>query len=179
MIKRFGANILINFGRLRAPISLKDVKKERREILRQAQAGDILLMGAKVFFGQWLIAGTYTHSGVLDGKGGVIHAQIEHGVERTDLKTTIRRYDRLALVRVKDFDEKELMELIESRIGAPYNFRFSWIKKKQRSFYCSQLVYWAYKNTGVELFPMRKARYIHPSELMNSKQVEVIYSTEN
>lgn len=64
------------------------------------------------------------------------------------------------------------------QIGKPYNKSFTDIHTR-KSFYCSQLVWAAYKDTaGVDIGTWHWGSAIHPFEFMKSSQTQLIYRSK-
>lgn len=61
------------------------------------------------------------------------------------------------------------------QIGKPYNRQFSNINRRD-AFYCSHLVWAAYKDTtGVDIGTWEYGAAIHPFELIHSKETQIIF----
>lgn len=119
-----------------------------RQALDVLRPGDILLRGYRHYADGYFIPGKYSHSGIYEGDGKVIHAVAE-GVCRIDVLDFLR-CDICCVLRPKDsghavhatFKAKEYL-------GTKYDFNFS---KGDSALYCHELTAICFKEAKVERY---------------------------
>ena len=143
------------------------------------QKGDILLCRTpdSPFFSLSFMKSLmdWTHMGIYDGNGGVIE-----GWHPAVHRTTIESWDypskvavRLVRVRgVTQFAADFAVAFAESQLGLGYDFVFLQKSMTGTRWYCSELVWAAYRQTGVELDPDRFG--VTPDEIAECPRVEIV-----
>lgn len=77
--------------------------------------------------------------------------------------------------RTSEAQDQQAAQWATNQIGKPYNTNFTNIWTRDR-FYCSQLVWAAYKDTtGVDIGTWKWGIPIHPFELMDSKETVLMF----
>lgn len=118
------------------------------------EPGDIVFGHGKLT--DWIIPGYWTHTGIVayyDASIGdwiVVEAMPGGGVQLTPLSEFLSRYDTVALAHV-DADPATRLAAVEwalGRLGLSYDY--TWFVKQVYgdSYYCSELVWAAYKAVG-------------------------------
>jgi len=125
--------------------------------------GDILVTPATVF-GNGPITG---HAGMVDLNTDLtIESMTSGGVRRytNDWKT---RYTKALCATVKNADPKQAVDYASSKLGSNYNYNFlnKWNTDK---FYCSQLVWRAYIEQGIDL-DKDGGNAVLPTDLVSDK----------
>ncbi|EHI97416.1 cell wall-associated hydrolase-like protein [Clostridium sp. DL-VIII] len=126
-------------------------------------AGDILVTPATVF-GTGPITG---HAGMVDLNSDLtIESMTSGGVRRytNDWKT---RYTKALCATVKNADPGQAVDYATSKIGSSYNYNFL-NKWKTDKFYCSQLVWRAYIEQGIDL-DKDGGNAVLPTDLVSDK----------
>lgn len=126
-------------------------------------AGDILVTPATVF-GTGPITG---HAGMVDSNPDLtIESMTSGGVRRytNDWKT---RYTKALCATVKSSDPEQAVDYASSKIGCSYNYNFL-NKWKTDKFYCSQLVWRAYMEQGIDL-DKDGGNAVLPTDLVSDK----------
>ncbi|GEP64318.1 hydrolase [Clostridium beijerinckii] len=126
-------------------------------------AGDILVTPATVF-GNGPITG---HAGMVDLNPDLtIESMTSGGVRRytNDWKT---RYTKALCATVKNADPEQAVDYASSKIGSSYNYNFL-NKWKTDTFYCSQLVWRAYIEQGIDL-DKDGGNAVLPTDLVSDK----------
>ncbi|MBN7575800.1 MULTISPECIES: YiiX/YebB-like N1pC/P60 family cysteine hydrolase [Clostridium] len=126
-------------------------------------SGDILVTPATVF-GNGPITG---HAGMVDLNPDLtIESMTSGGVRRytNDWKT---RYTKALCATVKNADPEQAVDYATSKIGSSYNYNFL-NKWKTDTFYCSQLVWRAYIEQGIDL-DKDGGNAVLPTDLVSDK----------
>lgn len=72
--------------------------------------------------------------------------------------------------------DKKAAQWCKNQIGKPYNWNYLNVSTRN-SFYCSQLVWAAYKdNFNIDLNTSSYGKAVHPMELVNSSRTSTIYT---
>jgi uncharacterized protein YycO len=127
------------------------------------------------------IKGYWKHTSIVTDREHIIEATSE-GVIKTSVHRLLSTSDDLVILRPLFCDQYSMMrasEKAQNVLGYPYNFLF---RKGNRSFYCSELVCWAYNTVtphGISLEIMNwyhEGKYIYPHYLYETKSIwEVVY----
>lgn len=120
------------------------------------------------------------HAGIIYSEGTVIEAMPE-GVVRKSNKW-YSRYKTCYGAYVKNTSQAQKNKAANwanKQVGKPYNYNF-YNPNTRKAFYCSQLVWAAYKDTlGINLENAALCgNAIHPSELLMSSRVNVFYKQQ-
>lgn len=118
--------------------------------LRRLEKGDIALVGGLRRFSSLVIGDVVTHALIYVGRRTFVHS-IADGVETVGLHDVYSEYDTMVILR-PDPSHKHTIEKAVSyafaQIGKPYDFDF---EKDAEKFYCSELVYYAFKHADFDL----------------------------
>ena len=117
----------------------------------------------------------WTHMGIYDGNGGVIE-----GWYPAAQQTTIESWDypskeAVRVVRVRGvtyFCADSAVAFAESKLGLGYDFVFLQKNMRGDRWYCSELVWASYKQSGVDLDP--DAFVVTPDEIAECPRVELV-----
>ncbi len=143
------------------------------------QKGDILLCrtpDSQFFFLDFMKSVMdWTHMGIYDGNGGVIE-----GWHPAAQRTTIESWDypwRVAVrvVRVRGVTHccaNSAVAFAESQLGLNYDFVFLQKNVTGNRWYCSELVWASYKQSGVDLDP--DPFVVTPDEIAECPRVEIV-----
>lgn len=126
-------------------------------------AGDILVTPATVFCNGPITG----HAGMVDLNPDLtIESMTSGGVRRytNDWKT---RYTKALCATVKNADPEQAADYASSKIGCSYNYNFL-NKWKTDTFYCSQLVWRAYIEQGIDL-DKDGGNAVLPTDLVSDK----------
>ncbi len=149
--------------------------------------GDIVFCHGKLT--DWIIPGYWTHTGLVAyydysiGDWIVVEANPDGGVQLTPLTEFLSRYDAVAIMRVYTSDaiRQAAVEFAMAQLGKPYDF---WWPTKQiygSAYYCSELVWAAYKAVGgpdVDENPGWSWRYLYgvaPQEVYDDGDTYLVY----
>ncbi|MCK4407517.1 MAG: hypothetical protein KAV44_07555 [Bacteroidales bacterium] len=105
--------------------------------------GMIILSHKKFELTNFFIKGYWTHVAVIVSSEFVVEATSK-GVMKTKFKEFIFTVDDFVILKPLFCDTnnmKEASKYVQKVIGSPYNFSF---RPCEDTFYCSELVYWAY-----------------------------------
>ena len=134
-----------------------------------------------------VIPGYWTHTGLVayyDNSAGdwvIIEATFE-GVVLTTLRDFLSRYDAVAVLRVKTTDTIRWNAVVFAyqRLGKPYDY--AWYTKQVYGdkYYCSELVWAAYKANGVDVdanpgWTLKYLGGVAPQEIYDDSDTYVIY----
>ncbi len=135
--------------------------KNLKILLERAKKGDIILLGAHRKLAALFIGGKYTHSSIYTGNGLCVHANAD-GVEEITLEAIFKEYDSIQCLRIQEkFSINKLLDFLKCNLGKPYDYEFVLEKNHPKAFYCSELVYDAFKAAGVEIQIPENSR-LHP-----------------
>ncbi|MDI6708406.1 MAG: YiiX/YebB-like N1pC/P60 family cysteine hydrolase [Candidatus Thermoplasmatota archaeon] len=145
----------------------------------KAQPGDILF-GRTPGFMDWIIPGYWTHVGMYIGNGKVIEA-VPKGVVCSDIEKW-RSYDAAAIGRVWTASYSQVQSAIEfakAQLGKPYDYYLADKRVYGRSYYCSELVWAAYKHVGIDIdknpgWTWKYANGVAPQEIYEDNDVHII-----
>ncbi|MCK4394057.1 VWA domain-containing protein [Candidatus Bipolaricaulota bacterium] len=145
------------------------IKVEPLEWRKHATLGDVLY--DPTFLGER--AG---HVGLYVGGGRVIEA-LKVGVRETSIATWDERTEAMLLDVSATFEvREEAVDFARGQLGKPYDF--NWTQKNpdynEPRWYCSELVWAAYFNQGVNLEYTPDQWAVTPSEIVMSPLVEIV-----
>lgn len=128
------------------PFSRKRIEQSDYEnMLKSLKTGDVISTRTRGELSNLFIPGFWGHVGIYDGNGKVIEATT-HGVVETNLAWFLFGKDYCAVSRPNFLTEDQkwlAVDYCKRQLGKPYDFSFntSGIDK----FYCSEIIYHAYK----------------------------------
>lgn len=134
----------------------------------QLEPGDIVLGGnTGSSWGHW------THAALYLGNGKVMETFLQTGTRPEPVTRYNEYYSHAGALRVKLPREQKEKAVAEARklIGQPFYLLAS--RKSSALFYCSKVVWYAYKQVGVDLEP-DGAYWIVPDRVAQSEFVEPI-----
>lgn len=137
----------------------------------------------------FIIPGFWTHTGMIayydDNIGDwiVVEANPDGGIMLTPLRDFMARYDTVALGRVDtdDATRSAAVDFALQRLGLPYDYFWPIKQVYGDSYYCSELVWAAYKAVGgpdVDANPGWSWTYAYgvaPQEVYEDSDVTIIY----
>lgn len=170
MVFFFGATIIHHRSNLLTEGDLKEAK-------RVLKKGDVILVGGLKRLSSLAIKGPVTHTILYIGWNCAIHS-IADGVVTIHLHDLLCEYDTMIILRHKKATKKQIKKVINyafSKIGKPYDFEFNLKKDK---FYCTELVYHAFKAAGLEIKVRNKNKIIKPVHLIE-KDFEIVFKSHN
>lgn len=125
------------------------------------------------------------------GNGKIIHGYLP--LSREEPYEIIHTATDVAIYRVKTTDDvkKKAVEWIKTKVGVPYNYSWIWIVPlfypmckhvEGNAYYCSEIVWAAYKQAGIDLNPYSgfytghhfQGYAISPQGLADSDKVELV-----
>ena len=112
----------------------------------------------------------WSHVAIIDGDD-VIEATALHGVCRTPVVDAINRAKRGEVVEFPAIDPDRIIAAAAGQIGKPYDYtaliglglRRDW--QEADSWFCSELVAWAFQHAGEPLFRAECLRRVTPQHL--------------
>ncbi|MCX6234951.1 MAG: YiiX/YebB-like N1pC/P60 family cysteine hydrolase [Bacteroidetes bacterium] len=147
------------------------------------EPGMIILTRKNFNLSNLFIKGYWKHTSIVTDREHIIEATSE-GVIKTSVYRLLSKSDDLVILKPLFCDHLSMMrasEKAEKVLGYPYNFLF---RKENGSFYCSELVCWAYTTVipmGNSWEMMRwyhEGKYIYPHYLYETKSIwEVVYES--
>lgn len=133
-------------SKIYVPFSRKLIKAAHYHAIRyKIRAGTILLSRVEGEFSGLVIPGFWTHVGIVADNLTVIEAAT-HGVVKTDLIDFMMKKDHVCALDPLFADQDQMVTAMmkaEQQIGKPYDFSMN--QSDIKSFYCSELVYFAYR----------------------------------
>ncbi len=105
--------------------------------------GMIMLSHKKYELTNLFIKGYWTHTAIITSDKYVVEATSK-GVEKKTLDQILAKTDDFIILKPLFADEYTMLKAsryVLGVVGYPYNFSF---RQYSKSFYCSELVYWAY-----------------------------------
>lgn len=156
--------------------------EETRIIDNTIQMGDILLRFYENYLDGYFIPGKFTHASLATNNHTIIHA-IGKGVCEEDI-LRFCRCDGLVILRprVSTESKSKAVEYARSKIGCEYDFDFN--HEDENTYFCTELVYWSYKNVlnvnpvlYKKCYGMIQKETILPDEYLNSSMCDIIYAT--
>lgn len=166
----FGATIIHSRNNL---LTESDLKKAKN-ILKK---GDVILVGGLKRLSSLAIRGPVTHTILYTGWNCAIHS-IADGVVTIHLHDLLCEYDTMIILRHRKANRKKIKKVIDyafDKIGKPYDFEFN--LKKDR-FYCTELIYHAFKSAGLEIEIKNKNKIIRPVDLIGGN-FELVFKSHN
>jgi len=174
--KKVVANLLFFFGatiiKERKNLLTEDDFKNAKKVLEK---GDVILVGGLKRLSSLIIKGPVTHSIIYTGWNCAVHS-IADGVVTIHLHDLLCEYDTMLILRHKKANRKKIRKVIAyafEQVGRPYNFEFNLNKNK---FYCTELVYYAFKNAGLEIGVNKKGGILRPIDLIKGEFVPIFKS---
>jgi len=158
------------------PFSRKRIRPEDYiEMKKLLKAGDVISTKTRGEFSNIFVPGFFGHVAIYDGEGFVIEATTR-GVVRTHLAWFLFGKDYATVVRPNFMtdDQKWLaVDYCKRQIGKPYDYSFN--TSNIDSFYCSELIYSAYKFVlGDSPFKLKKTlgqETVAPSDFYNASKL--------
>ncbi|WP_054949135.1 YiiX/YebB-like N1pC/P60 family cysteine hydrolase [Numidum massiliense] len=162
--------------------ALKDMGVSKKEITGMAKKKKKDRVGAVL-----VTTDTGASLGKLVGHAGIIHpdSKLRYTVESYPKKGVQRhknnwtsRYKHLKKMYVKKASKKQYTKAAnyaKKQIGKPYNYFFA-DKKTSKKFYCSQLVWRAWKNASGKDLDHDGGPSVWPVDLIRSKHTVAYYS---
>ena len=159
------------------------------EAEKKIKPGDVVLVGGLRRLSSLIIGGIATHSLLYVGGNKFIHS-MAYGVDMVTLDELFQEYDTMIIVRYKHFMKNQIKKMIKyskAQLGKPYDFNFL---KDDGEFYCTELIYFAFKNAGIDLEVFDKSNYlglathlrshppIHPTNYIGG-QFDIIFTSHN
>lgn len=146
-------------GKIHAPFTHKRLSyKDFLYVSGRLLPGDVLLGGVRGELSSLFISGKYTHAAIYMGDGVVIEA-VGKGVIESFLMDFMLRRDYCCAVRAGFCDAKQAdlaaMQALEV-LGSPYDYEF---QASNKSFYCAELIQWAYTQVVGEAMPFTRRKY--------------------
>lgn len=148
-------------GAVHFPYTHKLIKaRQYREVTQVIKPGIVLLTRMHGELSNVFIQGTFTHAAIFGGMEAgerfVIEA-IGSGVNQTDLIDFMLSKDEVVVVMplfATEDQMKTVASLSLSQSGKPYNYDFEEKTGTPSAFYCSELVWWCYKQVLGDSMPL-------------------------
>ena len=105
--------------------------------------GMILLSHTNFEFTNIFIKGYWTHTAIIVSDEHVVEATSK-GVEKKTIEQLIAKIDDYIILKplfCNEYTMQKASNYVVEVVGYPYNFSF---RQYTKSFYCSELIYWAY-----------------------------------
>lgn len=153
--------------------------------------GDIILMKA-IDFGSSMVArelsplSSYAHAALVAtdpitnslkiieaqfGQGSIINEPLNSLHVKNTKYLVLRPKDMLLGKKASSFIYDKILNLKKSNQVIPFDYYYDY--QEEKSFYCSELIYYAYKNVGaVDFSKMRSILPKHDEELLNAIQIK-------
>ena len=158
------------------PGSYKIKSKDIKKISEIIKPGDIILRKYNNYLDGLFIPGKYSHAAICIGFDEIVHST-KRGVNVEDVMTFCR-CDAICILRPKNITEESknnAISYVKSKIGKEYDFFFN--AENEETFYCSELIYWAYKDiinfeirNIKKMFGLLKAETILPTDFLDFKE---------
>lgn len=133
-------------SRIYVPFSRKLIRAAHYHAIRyKIKPGTVLLSRIEGEFSSMVIPGFWTHVGIVGDNLTVIEAAT-HGVKETDLIDFMLKKDHVCALDPLFADSEQMIKAmlkIKEQIGKPYDFSMN--QSDIKSFYCSELVYFGYR----------------------------------
>ncbi|MFP4082890.1 MAG: hypothetical protein ACLFVG_09075 [Candidatus Aminicenantes bacterium] len=173
-------------------------KLRRRAVISRMRKADIVLASPRTtrlspiaLVYRLFLGSRYVHSMLYIGGGKIIHTTTRHGVVVGKVPRKIYKKDRYAIMRVKNLDAeirdhivKEALTRKELKLdyaGMISNvprrllgWRTALLRREKNRTWCSQLIYRAFRDAGIELLPGRESESITSEDLAHSPVVKKI-----
>jgi uncharacterized protein YycO len=113
------------------------------------------------------LQGYYNHVGIYDSRCDCIIDAMPEGVRSSNWGFWVKNFSDMVQLRFDHLKEAELEKAVEyarNRMGEPYSL-LTYKKNEKGGWYCSKLIYMAYRKTGLEL-DIKKGVSILPDDIM-------------
>jgi len=144
----------------------------------EIQVGDILLCRSPS--SAVSISGEWTHAGIYVGNGQVVEALPTPGVTSRNITTwDFPTKTWVVLLRVRGGDGNRAAEFARNQVGQPYDYAL-WQKnmdpnsERSEGWYCSELVWAAYFNQGINIEHGPDSGVVSPTEISLDDNVAYI-----
>ncbi len=140
--------------------------------------------------GAWLIRfttfGRYSHCDVLLDDGTLIGATISAGVSRVPVGERLKKVTRIAVLEIEmtPGEEREVVSALRSQLNRDYDWLavFGWLFRQnwdsRKSWFCSELVAWAFRQAQVHLVSKRAlVKRVTPRDIYISPRCELTEET--
>lgn len=174
--KKIVANLIFFFGRTiihnrQNALNSTDLIKATH-ILRP---GDVVIVGGLRRLSCLVIGDVITHSLLYVGQKTFIHS-VADGVEEVSLDDVFAEYDTLAILRpqIEQKIIKKAISYAHNQIGKPFDYEFN---RSEEKFYCSKLIYFAFRNAGF-LLKIKGKKIIYPLDFTKEK-FRIVFTSHN
>lgn len=135
--------------------------------LPDLEPGDIILA-----HNPGAIWGHFIHAAIYAGEGQVVDTLLKQGVHLGSLQR-YRYYTHAAVLKVNLAPEvkRQAVEYARSLVGRPFFLLAS--RRGEQWFYCTKVVWWAYKQVGIDLDP-RGGYWVVPDRLVEHPLVQLV-----
>ena len=144
------ANFIIDImSYIRIPYKRIISEKETQTLMAILKKGDILLTKTPWALSNIFIQGEYKHAMIYLGSLEIIESN-KNGVEKKALLDAMRDKSKYCILRIKAGEElgKNAADESLKYIGKKYDGLYS---LDRNALYCSELVYFSYKDAGIDL----------------------------
>ena len=122
-----------------------------RQLEKELQPGDILIVRSEWHLSNRIIPGFYTHAALYVGHNNVIEA-VDSGVKVTDLIDFVMKKDYVCHLKPNEISKEDRASACREAhtiVGLPYDimFEYSPSKGKNKAFYCSEVIWYCYRNS--------------------------------
>jgi uncharacterized protein YycO len=152
--------------------------------VNQIEPGDVLFTHMSDVY--YFIPGYWTHIGLFVGydennAGWIIESSM-HGVRKIPLEKFLD-YSYVSVGKVKNINNDQRLEvvnIVETNLGKPYNYYIISKRVEGNSYYCSELVWSAYKKIGYDLdlnpnFTLKYFNGVAPQEMYLDNDLDLYY----
>ncbi len=147
----------------------------------ELQKGDILVRHKG--YGDSVIPGYWSHIGLIANKSNGTYNIIESTTKGSRIVTfeKFKGKSEVSMVRIRDANESTREEAVgwaSTKVGLPYNFNILNKRIEGNSYYCSELIWAAYKRLGIDIdknpgFHIKYANSVSPQEIFGDDDVEI------
>lgn len=129
---------------------------------------------------QFFTRGRWTHCALIDNWPWIISADAGGIVKREIQKSELYSYDVLSCPSLINNQRTDIVEWTSDRIGEGYDFGglFSFLLnvdcQNKEKYFCSELIFLAYKHVGVELQKRIDQAWVSPRDIWTSPLLEVV-----
>lgn len=170
--------LILNFNSLMNKVEF--TLEGDRILTDNLEKGDILFGYAN--FLDSFVPGRWSHVGIYVGKENGVHMVID-ALKPTIVKRTLEDFMEtpgLSLGRVEYLTDEEkdiIVEFVESKVGGEFS-QFYMFKKDDGKFYCSELIWTAYQQVGVDVdsnpgFSIKTLWGVSPQELYDDNDTKI------